>query len=272
MSQSQAPAIRYSRLVNQSPIFYGWVILLMGTLGMIMTSPGQTYAVSIFIEHFITDLGISRGLVIDPTHEAMLQTIANDEPWTLLEARRTLSFWVLGLGLAAIAMLSTGLFFHMVSIFTDNGLDAMTAAWVYLPIAVTTALVNLGSGVLADRIPARILLAIALLLQTTSLFMAQYLQGIELSFPYGVTLGATMGLMGTVHGVGWAKYFGRKYLGSITGTGTAILIVGAALGPMPLGIARDWLGSYNLALTLGAVIPFSLAIASLGVGQPHKFG
>ena len=63
MSQPQAPALRTSRLVNQSPIYYGWVILAMGTLGMIMTSPGQTYAVSIFIEHFITDLGISRGMV-----------------------------------------------------------------------------------------------------------------------------------------------------------------------------------------------------------------
>ena len=210
------------------------------------------------------------GRLPDPMPEATAATGANEENWTLPEARRTLSFWVLGLGLAAIAMLSTGLFFHMVSIFTDNGLDATTAAWVYLPIAVTTALVNLGSGVLADRISVRILMAAALLLQTTSLFMAQYLHGMEISFLYGVVLGATMGLMSTAHGVGWAKYFGRKYLGSITGVGTTILIIGAALGPMPLGIARDWLGSYNLALTLCAVIPFSLAVASLLVGQPSK--
>ena len=425
MSQPQAPALRTSRLVNQSPIYYGWVILAMGTLGMIMTSPGQTYAVSIFIEYFITDLGVSRGMVstlytfgtligsfvlplvgrqidrrgprlvmmlitllfglaciymgfvsnvvtlglgfvfirmlgqgslglvsnnvinqwwvqrrgtmlgvsgllvslvglgvipgiinwlipiygwrvtymllglvlvigftplvlllvrdqpelygLQPdglvtasTAEDKIRTLANEEHWTLPEARRTLSFWVLGLGLAAIAMLSTGLFFHMVSIFTDNGLDATTAAWVYLPIAVSTALVNLGSGVLVDRIPVRILLAVALLLQTTSLIMAQYLQGVELSFVYGIILGATMGLMSTAHGVGWAKYFGRKYLGSITGVGTTILIVGAALGPMPLGIARDGLGSYNLALTLCAVIPFVLAIASFLTGQPRK--
>ncbi|MCB9100907.1 MAG: MFS transporter [Anaerolineales bacterium] len=427
MSQLPVSTIRYSRLVNQSPIFYGWIILLMGTLGMIMTSPGQTYAVSIFIEHFITDLGLGRGLVstlytigtlvgsfvlplvgrqidrrgprlvmvfisllfglaciymgfvrnavtlglgfifirmlgqgslglvsnnvinqwwvqrrgamvglsgllvslvglgavpgvinwliplygwrttymllglallagftplvlllvrdqpeiyglqpdglaANPTVEATRQTRANEDHWTLPEARRTVSFWVLGLGLAAIAMLSTGLFFHMVSIFTDNGLDATMAAWVYLPIAVTTALVNLGSGVLADRIPVRILMATALLLQTTSLFMAQYLHGVELSLLYGVVLGATMGLMSTAHGVGWAKYFGRQYLGSITGVGTTILIVGAALGPMPLGIARDGLGSYNLALTLGAVLPFGLAVASLVVGPPRKAG
>ncbi|MCL4301003.1 MAG: hypothetical protein KJ077_35040 [Anaerolineae bacterium] len=59
----ELPGVQRSRLVNQSPIFYGWIILLAGSLGLILTSPGQTYAVSIFIEHFITDLGLSRFLV-----------------------------------------------------------------------------------------------------------------------------------------------------------------------------------------------------------------
>ena len=40
-----------------------WVMLAAGTLGIIMSSPGQTFAFSIFIEHFIADLGISRSLV-----------------------------------------------------------------------------------------------------------------------------------------------------------------------------------------------------------------
>ena len=52
-----------SRLVAASPIYYGWVILIVGTLGSVMTSPGQTYAVSVFIDYFIEDLGLSRSLV-----------------------------------------------------------------------------------------------------------------------------------------------------------------------------------------------------------------
>ena len=52
-----------SRMVTRSPIFFGWFVMLAGTFGMIMTSPGQTYGVSIFIEHFIVDLGVSRSLV-----------------------------------------------------------------------------------------------------------------------------------------------------------------------------------------------------------------
>jgi cyanate permease len=169
-------------------------------------------------------------------------------------------------------MLGTGLFFHMVSIFNDNGLDSATAAWVYAPIALTTALVRLGGGVLIDRIAVRILLAAALFLQTASLLMAQYLQGIEMAFLYGIILGATMGLMGMVLSVGWAKYFGRKHLGSISGMATTILIIGSSLGPMPFGIARDWLGSYHWVLTISAVIPLGLGMASLFVGQPEKSG
>ena len=46
--------------------------------------------------------------------------------WTLGEAMRTSVFWILVASLSAISMLSTGLFFHMVSIFTDNGIDTQS--------------------------------------------------------------------------------------------------------------------------------------------------
>ena len=52
-----------SRLVRQTPVFYGWVILVAGTLGMIMTSPGQTYVISMFVDHFIADLATDRTTV-----------------------------------------------------------------------------------------------------------------------------------------------------------------------------------------------------------------
>jgi MFS transporter, OFA family, oxalate/formate antiporter len=61
--QTNSPPQQNSRVVNRSPIFYGWVIMMAGTFGLIMTGPAQTYAVSIFIERFIADLGISRSLV-----------------------------------------------------------------------------------------------------------------------------------------------------------------------------------------------------------------
>jgi MFS family permease len=50
-------------IVSRVPFFYGWVIMAAGTLGLIMTSPGQTYTESIFIEQIIQDLSISRSWI-----------------------------------------------------------------------------------------------------------------------------------------------------------------------------------------------------------------
>ncbi|MDA3951164.1 MAG: hypothetical protein PF508_18295, partial [Spirochaeta sp.] len=40
--------------------FYGWIILALGTLGVLMSTPGQTVGVSPFTDFLIRDLGISR--------------------------------------------------------------------------------------------------------------------------------------------------------------------------------------------------------------------
>ena len=414
-------------LIQKSPVFYGWVIAVVGAIGLIMTSPGQTYAVSIFIEHFIHDLGLSRSLVstlytvgtligsfalpfvgrqIDsrgprlmvliislafglaciymgfvqnaimlgigfvairmlgqgslsivsqnvinqwwvrrrgmilgivglfaalfglglfpnfinwlipiyswrttymilgallllfmapigalffrerPEHYGLQPDGVNkqhkaekvktavstpiEEEWTVSEAIRTSAFWNISLGTAAIAMLSTGLFFHMVSIFDDNQLSSSIAASVYVPIAVTTALFNLGGGFLIDRIAPRFLLATALMLQAVCLWMVQYLTGVEVAFLYGIVLGATNGLARIVGSVVWASYFGRRHLGSITGLATPIGVAGTAFGPLLFGVGRDVMGTYNAVLIVSAIGPLLLGIAALFLRKPQK--
>jgi len=309
------------KIIDKTPFFYGWVIMAVGTLGMIMTSPGQTYTESIFIEYLIEDLNLSRSMIsslyafctmvggislplwgkeIDRkgtrwmisivsalfglslvymgfVQNALMvglgfilirmlgqgslglvsQTAINhwwvqkrgmimgisglamsligmgtfpnliyrlisafdwrltyiilgislliimaplgyllirDHPeayglnsdgqktnpltenedkenlnlaednWTLKEAIKTRVFWVFGLGISLFTLLITGLTFHLVSIFQSQGLDAATAAWVFLPLSVTGALTNLLVGYLSDHLPLRFLLAFGLVL------------------------------------------------------------------------------------------------------------
>jgi len=52
-----------STWVRRSPVYYGWVVLGISTLGMAATFPGQTAGMSLFIDAFIEDLDLSRSLV-----------------------------------------------------------------------------------------------------------------------------------------------------------------------------------------------------------------
>lgn len=196
--------------------------------------------------------------------------LTTEENWTLHDAIRTLAFWITGLGIAVNGMMITGLFFHMQSIFEDSGLAASSAALVFAPIALTSALVNLGGGPLADRVPANYLLGGGLLLLSVSLVMALYLSGVTMAMLYGVMLGTSIGTIVLVQNIIWANYFGREHLGSITGAATTILMIGNGLGPVPLGLARDLLGSYNQALYLLALLPLVLGVGALFIGRPRK--
>ena len=42
------------------PFFYGWLVLGLGTLGTLMSAPGQTMGVSVFTDFLIRDLDLSR--------------------------------------------------------------------------------------------------------------------------------------------------------------------------------------------------------------------
>ncbi|MBU6082026.1 MFS transporter [Allobacillus halotolerans] len=44
-------------------IYYGWIIVFIGALGIFFSGPGQTYSNSIFIDAYIEDFGWSRSLV-----------------------------------------------------------------------------------------------------------------------------------------------------------------------------------------------------------------
>lgn len=125
------------------------------------------------------------------------------------------------------------------------------------------------TGFLTDRVPLRFLLAFALLLQAVSLVMAQFMQGAVAAFIFGAVMGATNGMARNLVTVSWPSFYGRANLGSIYGF-TAAGVVGAALGPIPFGFARDVLGSYEMALFASAGVSLLLGVASLAIQKPHK--
>lgn len=46
--------------IKNFPVYYGWVILLFGSLGVLASIPGQTMGVSVFTDYYINNLEITR--------------------------------------------------------------------------------------------------------------------------------------------------------------------------------------------------------------------
>ena len=416
----------YSRVVAKSPVYYGWIVLVVGTLGVIMSSPGQTYSFSIFIEEFIRDLDISRTVVsslytvgtitgslalpfigrkIDQfgnrvmvivitlafgitiiymgfvrntvmlllgvvfmrmlgqssmvivstnlinqwwvrrrgfvmgistlvaatlgtglfpnlinqliprfgwrTTYAILATIVvgtmlpagyfffrnkpesygllpdgdlahakddvetlkaitEEENWTAPEAVRTSAFWLISACVGAISMLGTGLTFHIVSIFADNGLSADLAAAIFLPMSLTTSLFGIPGGWLIDRIDAKYMLSAGMILLTTTILFSNFIGSVQLAVVYGIVFGLTLGFGRVIGGVVWANYFGRTHLGAITGITSTIGSAASGLGPLIYGAGRDLAGTYWPSLWLSALFPAALAIAVLFMRRPQR--
>lgn len=53
----------HSRAVSHSPIYYGWVVWAVATLGFIASSPGQSFVTSLFVDTYIQEFDLSRTAV-----------------------------------------------------------------------------------------------------------------------------------------------------------------------------------------------------------------
>ena len=75
-------------------------------------------------------------------------------------------------------------------------------------------------------------------------------------------LGISSGLQQIVQSVIWAHYYGRRGLGRVQGSATAIMIMMSAIGPLPLAAIEGVAGSYGPGIALMAVLP---VLSILGV-------
>jgi len=182
---------------------------------------------------------------------------------TLHEALRDSSFYVLSFGMFAIAMLVTTLHFYQVSILTAQGLGTELAARVFTVSAVAMVAAMPLVGRLFDRVRTRYVFALGLLITAGSLVGVTLVTDAATSVAYAILFGLNNAFSMTLFGYIWPRYFGRRHIGSIQGVGQMIGVVGASLGPLPVGLAFDLLGSPTLTIRLLAILPIVAAVLAL---------
>jgi MFS family permease len=192
-----------------------------------------------------------------------------DAGLSLREASRTVAFWSLVAASAVPALVVTGLAFNQVAILTDRGLPSTLAATTFAvesAIGVPTALL---AGWLTDRIPVRYVLAAGQLCLAIAMVALLVSSGApELALVYSAWRGASSGLWMVAADVAWPAYFGRRHLGSIRSIGFSVGVAGAAIGPLPFGLAYDLLGGYDPAIAALLALPVVAAAVVLVTKPP----
>ena len=124
-------------------------------------------------------------------------------------------------------------------------------------------------GYWLDRLPTRPMFAGALLLMSASLLSLAWVTDVSSMIVFSAVFGLANAGFQSHYSFMWPRYFGRRHLGSIQGAAQTIGVVGASLGPLPLGLAFDLFGSYTQALYMLAALPVTCAFMLLFLRPPN---
>lgn len=160
---------------------------------------------------------------------------------------------------------------HFVSILTDRGADALTAAAIASFVGWFSFAGRLGTGFLLDRFPASLVGAAVFLLPVIGCLLmllggTSFLALALASGLIGLTLGAEIDVVVFLI----SRHFGLKNFGGLYGGVLAALSIGTAIGPLVAAQIYDRTGSYEMFLWMSLAL---MAASSLAIGSlPRRYG
>lgn len=168
--------------------------------------------------------------------------------WTVQDAFRSRTLWLLFVTELVYGTAQGSVIIHRTPFIIDLGFSSATAG-VSLVIHSFAALSGkLIWGYLADRVEIRLLLVLVLMGSAAALSALFFVSSpvmlyLGFALPYGLTAGSLTVLGPLI----WARYFGRRHLGSIQGFMGPIGLLPGLLGPMFAAFVYDATGSYEFA-------------------------
>ncbi len=189
--------------------------------------------------------------------------------FTLVEAKTTRAFWMYGLALAFNSFFITGLTFHIVSIFENEGFPKEDAISIFLPASIVAVTISSIFNFLSDTIALQFYLYFLLLGGVLS-SLGFLLLSTAVGVPFLIAgFGIMGGFFAVLNAVAWPRFYGRTHLGSITGKIMSFLILASALAPTIFSLSLSTFGSYHIVGYLGLVFLIFLTIASVNAKNPQ---
>lgn len=195
--------------------------------------------------------------------------IADGESLTLSQAARTGSYYILALSNIIWAMSGTGVLFYLFTLCEERALPPDTASWLFKILGMTMLALQLGGGVLADYVRLDRLLGVGTVLVAVSLVWLFFDTTVLGAQVFAAFFGGGQGMLISVSGVAWVRYYGRRHLGSIRGAVWCGTVAGSGCGPMLMGWVKDVTGRYDVAILCFALAMVPWAIAAWFIRPPR---
>ena len=190
--------------------------------------------------------------------------------WTLREAMRTPTFWLLALATGSLFLLQSGTNIHQGAYFLDQGLGVGVSAATLSVNAVFTGAGSLFWGWLVDRVPVRFTYAGVALIMAVALVLFPVADTTIEALAVAAIFGAAVGGILVVPVVAYANYFGRRSLSAIRGVTEPFVSLGQAIGAVFSGIIYDVTGSYKDAFLILSILGFATIGMLLLTRAPRK--
>ena len=193
-----------------------------------------------------------------------------EEPdWTLRDARRTPTLWLLALATGILFLMQAGTNTHQGAYFIDQELGVAISA---LSISFNAAFTGIGSliwGWLVERVSVRYCYAAVAVVMVVALFLFPSVNTVWQALLVASLFGLSVGGILVVPAVAYANYFGRRSIGVIRGVTEPFVSLGQAIGAVFSGLVFDITGSYHFAFITLAVFGIAAIGLILLTKPPH---
>ena len=189
--------------------------------------------------------------------------------FTLREAIRTRTFYILLAALCLTSFVNTGINFNLIPYMSDQGLtegQAVTVLTIWSLIGIPASLL---AGLLVERISAQKVIAafqLGMIAGTLLLIsLDSMLIGSIFALVHGVAFAGTL----LAQQVILADFYGSRHLGALRGAVLPWQMASNSVGPLAATLVFDTQGSYVAILWLYVVIQALVFLGLLGAGKPR---
>lgn len=193
-----------------------------------------------------------------------------EDSWSVAEVLRDVTFWKLISVPVCAGLVGTGMVFHQISIFAERGVSTKWALGLISLQALVGSVCALGAGWLADRMPTERLLMIAMGLLAGAVAMVMIMNRPWMAVIYAIAVGLQGSILRSAGTVVWVNYYGRQNQGTIRGISMSMMVLAAAIGPLPLALAKDRLHDYTPALASFVVLAVLAGGLVMSARRPER--